>query len=213
MNLGEASDFVVARAGGLLVLRDQLCLSVVSNKEQRDSIFSKATVAGVYAAKRASEMLPLCHRKNLVKIDINIDLLEDEDSPRPAAKNLNFPLQLRLSKKLSLPHTAPRSSLVRSPELMCARLKAQIQRIRRAKESFRALELSRLNEMKASQIKERPSLCQSLKVRASLYAEGEQPLMESFYATAVTLLSLYEVLRGFASTREGLSITKLCLDS
>ena len=213
MNPGEASDFVVARAGGLLVLRDQLCLSVVSDKEQRDSIFSKATVAGVYAAKRASEMLPLCHRKNLVKIDIDIDLLEDEDSPRPAAKNLNFPLQLRLSKKLSLPHTAPRSSLVRSPELMCARLKAQIQRIRRAKDSFRALELSRLNEMKASQIKERPSLCQSLKVRASLYAEGEQPLMESFYATAVTLLSLYEVLRGFASTREGLSITKLCLDS
>jgi len=65
-----------ATAGGSVYM-DPSTLKLISKKEvKKGDVLSIARIAGIMAAKRTSDLIPLCHPLNLtsVKVELNIDL-------------------------------------------------------------------------------------------------------------------------------------------
>jgi len=44
---------------------------------KKGSVFQTAIIAGIQAAKKTSDLIPLCHPLSLTKVDINIKAIED----------------------------------------------------------------------------------------------------------------------------------------
>ena len=52
--------------------------SIMSGKIEKGDVFAVARVAGIMAAKRTSEIIPMCHPLNLSHIEVNFFPLEEE---------------------------------------------------------------------------------------------------------------------------------------
>jgi len=63
------------------VLLPQAVLNCFQNDDiitKKGSVFQCATIAGIMAAKKTAELIPLCHYLNLSKCDIKIKLINNE---------------------------------------------------------------------------------------------------------------------------------------
>jgi cyclic pyranopterin phosphate synthase len=69
----------VARAGGVIRMRAATLAAIVSAQVKKGNVLGTARVAGVMAAKRTADLIPLCHP--LVLDDVQIDLTPDESIP------------------------------------------------------------------------------------------------------------------------------------
>jgi cyclic pyranopterin phosphate synthase len=66
---------VVAReaiAAGRIRLRPETIALISDNKIAKGNVFATARIAGVQAAKKTPELIPLCHGLNLSHVDIDI---------------------------------------------------------------------------------------------------------------------------------------------
>ena len=61
-----------AVAAGRIVLKPETIELVSANKIAKGNVFATARIAGVQAAKKTSELIPLCHGLNLSHVDIEI---------------------------------------------------------------------------------------------------------------------------------------------
>jgi cyclic pyranopterin phosphate synthase len=52
---------------------------IMSGEIQKGDVFAVAKVAGIMAAKRTSEMIPMCHPLNLSHVEINFFPIEEEN--------------------------------------------------------------------------------------------------------------------------------------
>ena len=62
-------------AGSVFMLRETLQL-ILDRKVSKGDVFGVARLAGIMAAKKTSELIPLCHPLNLTAVDISFDLDE-----------------------------------------------------------------------------------------------------------------------------------------
>ena len=69
----------VARATGVIVMTRETLDAIVENRMKKGDVLAVARVAGIMAAKRTAELIPLCH--NIPLSDVSVDLEADASLP------------------------------------------------------------------------------------------------------------------------------------
>ena len=69
----------VARAGGTIRMAPATLAAIQANTLKKGDVIGVARVAGIMAAKRTAELIPLCHSIPLT--DVQVDLVADESLP------------------------------------------------------------------------------------------------------------------------------------
>jgi cyclic pyranopterin phosphate synthase len=69
----------VARATGVIVMTPETLDAIAENRIKKGDVFSVARIAGIMAAKRTAELIPLCH--NIPLSDVTVDLEADASLP------------------------------------------------------------------------------------------------------------------------------------
>ncbi|MEK6600553.1 MAG: cyclic pyranopterin monophosphate synthase MoaC [Candidatus Binatota bacterium] len=60
----------VAVARGTVFMRPETLALIMENKVEKGDVFSVARVAGIMAAKKTSELIPMCHPLNITSVEI-----------------------------------------------------------------------------------------------------------------------------------------------
>lgn len=64
----------VARAKGHITLKRETIDLIIENNLKKGSVLSCAQIAGIMAAKRCPDLIPLCHQLMLAKIDVSVSI-------------------------------------------------------------------------------------------------------------------------------------------
>ena len=67
---GKAVTHRVARAGGRIVMQPETLALIRSGSAKKGDVLGIARVAAIQAAKRASDLIPLCHPLPLSKVEV-----------------------------------------------------------------------------------------------------------------------------------------------
>ena len=70
----------VATAKGVVLLKKSTLRAIEKGKTVKGSVFGAARLAGIMAAKRTSDLIPLCHPLTLAKIEINFEVDKDKSA-------------------------------------------------------------------------------------------------------------------------------------
>lgn len=76
---GKADTQRHARATGSITMSPETLRAVVDNTLAKGDVMTVARIAGITAAKRTAELIPLCH--NIPLSDVAVDLEADESLP------------------------------------------------------------------------------------------------------------------------------------
>jgi cyclic pyranopterin monophosphate synthase len=63
-----------AIAQGSILLNEEIINAIVENSNKKGDVLSTSRLAGIQAAKRTSDLIPLAHNLNLTKIDIKFSI-------------------------------------------------------------------------------------------------------------------------------------------
>jgi cyclic pyranopterin monophosphate synthase len=75
VDVGAKPDTVrEARAGGAVVMRPETLALIQRNALQKGDVLAVAKIAGIMAAKRTAELIPLCHPLPLTSVDLTFEL-------------------------------------------------------------------------------------------------------------------------------------------
>ena len=66
----------MARAGGMIAVAPATRELIRQNQIRKGDVFTVAQIAGIQAAKRTAELIPLCHPLALDKVDVRLELTE-----------------------------------------------------------------------------------------------------------------------------------------
>jgi cyclic pyranopterin phosphate synthase len=69
----------VARASGVIVMTRDTLDAIAENRTKKGDVLAVARIAGIMAAKRTAELIPLCH--NIPLSDVSVDLEADISLP------------------------------------------------------------------------------------------------------------------------------------
>ncbi|MHA6333483.1 cyclic pyranopterin monophosphate synthase MoaC [Qipengyuania sp. CAU 1752] len=67
----------MARARGVIHMSKEALAAIKAGDAPKGDVLSAARIAGIMAAKKTSELIPLCHPIALDAVDIEFDYLED----------------------------------------------------------------------------------------------------------------------------------------
>ncbi len=59
-----------AIAQGSIILNKEIINAIIENRNKKGDVLSTSRLAGIQAAKRTSDLIPLAHNLNLTKIEI-----------------------------------------------------------------------------------------------------------------------------------------------
>ena len=80
VDVGEKADSArVARAAGAIAMSRDTLDAIVENRSMKGDVLSAARLAGIMAAKRTADLIPLCH--NIALTDVSIDIYVDDSLP------------------------------------------------------------------------------------------------------------------------------------
>lgn len=68
-----------AIACGKILVSQEILASIKENTNKKGDVFAVARVAGIMAAKRTSELIPLCHLLMLTKCTVDFTINEEEN--------------------------------------------------------------------------------------------------------------------------------------
>ena len=71
-----------ARAESIVLMNEETFNMIIEGKHHKGDVFATARIAGIQAAKRTWELIPLCHPLLLSKIEVNIEPLFENHSVR-----------------------------------------------------------------------------------------------------------------------------------
>ena len=78
VDVGEKpSQKRTAIASGFIVLQPETVAQVRANENKKGDVLTVAEIAGIQAAKRTSDLIPLCHPLQLTKVKVHAELLDD----------------------------------------------------------------------------------------------------------------------------------------
>lgn len=66
----------IATAEGFINLSSETVKQIEENNMKKGDVLSISEFAGIMAAKKTSELIPLCHQLNLTKVDVNASLVD-----------------------------------------------------------------------------------------------------------------------------------------
>ena len=69
--------FRKATARGTIMLKAETVRLIKKGKVEKGDVFSLAKVAGVLAAKKTSELVPLCHPLPLSNVDVTVEIVDE----------------------------------------------------------------------------------------------------------------------------------------
>jgi cyclic pyranopterin phosphate synthase len=75
----KADTARVARASGTIAMLRETLDAIVENRMKKGDVLSGARLAGIMAAKRTADLIPLCH--NIALTDVSIDIDVDDSLP------------------------------------------------------------------------------------------------------------------------------------
>jgi cyclic pyranopterin phosphate synthase len=75
-----------AVAVGRISLKAETCRLISENKIAKGNVFATARIAGIQAAKKTPELIPLCHGLNLSHVDLEISLGENDVEVKGTAR-------------------------------------------------------------------------------------------------------------------------------
>ncbi|MBI2503671.1 MAG: cyclic pyranopterin monophosphate synthase MoaC [Candidatus Latescibacteria bacterium] len=67
----------LARVRGEIIMQPETVRLITENKVAKGNVLEAARLAGILAAKRTGELIPLCHSLNLTAVDIDFAVGED----------------------------------------------------------------------------------------------------------------------------------------
>ena len=70
----KSAQLRIARAIGYIDLQDFTIRQIIENTNKKGDVLSIAEIAGIQAAKKTSELIPLCHQLQLSKIEVQTEL-------------------------------------------------------------------------------------------------------------------------------------------
>jgi cyclic pyranopterin phosphate synthase len=80
VDVSEKADTArVARASGTIATSRETLDAIVENRMKKGDVLSAARLAGIMAAKRTADLIPLCH--NIALTDVSIDIDVDDSLP------------------------------------------------------------------------------------------------------------------------------------
>lgn len=80
---GKSASLRTAEASGFVLLKPEVLEALPHNK--KGSPLEVARIAGIMAAKRTSELIPMCHPVPLTHVDVQVELCENGVSIRSIA--------------------------------------------------------------------------------------------------------------------------------
>ncbi|TKB47393.1 cyclic pyranopterin monophosphate synthase MoaC [Thalassotalea mangrovi] len=63
-----------ARAQGYVIMQPETLQHIIDGKHHKGDVFSVARIAGIQAAKKCSDLIPLCHPLMLSKVQVDFDI-------------------------------------------------------------------------------------------------------------------------------------------
>ena len=63
-----------AIAQGSIILNEEIIKAIIDNKNKKGDVLSTSRLAGIQAAKKTSDLIPLAHNLNLTKIEIEFSI-------------------------------------------------------------------------------------------------------------------------------------------
>ena len=69
-----------AEAVGKIVVNQEVLMAIKNGTAKKGDVLGVATTAGIMAAKRTFELIPMCHLLNLTGCKISFDLREEEST-------------------------------------------------------------------------------------------------------------------------------------
>ncbi len=80
VDVGDKTDTVrIATASGCVIMQPQTLELILSGNAAKGDVIGTARLAGIMAAKKTSDLIPLCHPLMLSKVTVEIE--PDEDLP------------------------------------------------------------------------------------------------------------------------------------
>ncbi len=82
---GKPTTARTAKASGAVVMAPETLALCLSGQARKGDVFATARIAGIMAAKRTHELIPLCHPLNLSKVEVSIEADDNLPGLRVAA--------------------------------------------------------------------------------------------------------------------------------
>jgi cyclic pyranopterin phosphate synthase len=70
-----------ATAEGFVRMATETLALIAENKVAKGDVLATARIAGIMAAKKTSEIIPLCHPLNISSVTVDCKLIEDDEAP------------------------------------------------------------------------------------------------------------------------------------
>ncbi|GAA5133423.1 cyclic pyranopterin monophosphate synthase MoaC [Thalassotalea piscium] len=68
----------IATAQGAISMNSQTIAAIKDNSNKKGDVIATARIAGIQAAKKCADLIPLCHPLALTKVELNFDINEEE---------------------------------------------------------------------------------------------------------------------------------------
>ena len=79
VDISEKEDTLrEAIARGRILMKKETLEMILNGKIEKGDVFSVAKIAGIMAAKRTDELIPMCHPLNITHIELNFYLTDDK---------------------------------------------------------------------------------------------------------------------------------------
>src|SRR5947207_1538162 len=75
-----------AQAEGFITLQRSTIDAIAHDEVPKGEVFGAARIAGIMAAKRCGELIPLCHPLPIESVEVTFDILELEPGESPSVK-------------------------------------------------------------------------------------------------------------------------------
>jgi len=69
----------IARAEGYIFMSPETLKMIVDGKHKKGDVFATSRIAGIMAAKKCSELIPLCHSLNLSAVSVILESIENKN--------------------------------------------------------------------------------------------------------------------------------------
>ncbi len=79
---GKQETVREARAEAFVTMSAQTLEMIISGQHHKGDVFATARIAGIQAAKRTWELIPLCHPLLLSKVEVNLEALPEKNQVR-----------------------------------------------------------------------------------------------------------------------------------
>ena len=77
---GKEINLRIASAFAEVILSPKAFLAVKNNEVSKGDVLSVARIAGIQAAKKTSELIPLCHNIFISSVTIEFEMIDDNNS-------------------------------------------------------------------------------------------------------------------------------------